>query len=187
MQNFNHGPFFFERSDRTLKFNGADCRRWRMSYGPQALAMHTLEEPASQAAIIEAFSDDRADFIRDAKARVTPPAALTENPAVGQASYIEEATGRVLAILPLAFWPEGLTSGLTDDRYPNWLVSGSPTCSMPLTPAEFERIQTEHARLIDERVAHAKALAEQGTPPPGLPSGLSRSFSKTEPVTESTS
>ena len=160
MQDFNHGPFSFERSARALKINAIDCRRWYMSYGQKELAMLTMPDTASQVDIIEAFSDERGEFIRVAKVKVCPPAASLESPEVALASYIEEATGRVLAMLPLAFWPEGLTSGLTDDRYPHWLVSGSPTCSMPLTPDEFERMQTEHARLIDERVAHAKAMAD---------------------------
>ncbi len=160
MQDFNHGPFSFERSARALKINDKDCLKWYMSYGPKELAMHTLPEAATQSEIIEAFSDDRAEFIRAAQAKNAPKTQQSENPSVGLANYIEEATGRVLAVLPMAYWPDGLTAGLTDDRYPHWLVSGSPTCSMPLTPAEFERMQKEHARLIEERIAHAKELAE---------------------------
>ena len=158
MNDFNHGPFSFERSARSLKINAIDCHRWYMSYGPKELAMLTLPDTASQSDIIEAFSDERRELIRAAKVKVCPPPASIERPEVGLASYVEEATGRVLAMLPLAFWPEGLTAGLTDDRHPYWLVSGSPTRCMPMSSDEFERMQTEHTRLIDERIAHAKSL-----------------------------
>jgi len=170
MKNVNYGPFSFERSARSLKINNTDCHQWTMSYGAEKLAMHTLPEAASQTDIIDVFSDDRGDFIRAKKVKVDPSVASIESSEVGLASYVEAATGRVLAMLPLAFWPEGLTAGLTDDRHPYWLVSGSPTRSMPITPEEFERMQTEHTRLIDERVAHAKSLTTR------CPRALSRAW-----------
>ena len=70
MNDFNHGPFSFERSARSLKINAIDCHRWYMSYGPKELAMLTLPDTASQSDIIEAFSDERGELIRAAKVKV---------------------------------------------------------------------------------------------------------------------
>lgn len=142
MNEFTSGPFLFEPFG-VIKFGGADLRRWELSYGGKLLADRRATEKATQDQVREIFADDVASFVSKHRQQQVP--AKKQSTPQPLAQLIDEATGRVLGQFNIAAPIAGLTAGLTDDRWPTWLVkSGKPTHAMPMGIDEFERLQAAH-------------------------------------------
>lgn len=157
MQNFNNGPFSFT-CGKSLNINGVDKTQWSMHYGPQVLAMHTVSA-TTQAEVLEAFNRDRKNFIVEAT-RVAPELESDGLPPL-RVQLIEHSTGRVVSSWFEAVGEiEGLTPGLTDDRWPLWMVTlGTPMRSLPMTLEEFQRLAVAHVRagVLLQQVQRLKA------------------------------
>lgn len=142
MNEFTSGPFAFEPFGIT-KINDSDLRRWELRYGAKLLADRRAPAGATQDQVREIFSDDIAEFVREHRPQPAP--AKRAESSGFDLCLIEEATGRVLGGFRSAAPIAGLSAGLTDDRWPTWLVTASqPTFSLPMTPDEFERLQAAH-------------------------------------------
>lgn len=144
MQDFNNGPFSFTRS-KTLNINGVEKTQWSMHYGPQELAMHTIAA-ATQAEVLEAFHRTREMFIIEA-ASAAPEIKSDDLPPL-RVQLIEHSTGRVVAgWFDVMGEIKGLTPGLTDDRWPTWMVTlGTPMRSLPMALDEYQRLAIAHSR-----------------------------------------
>lgn len=134
---FNTGPFSFERME-SARLNGTPSDRWRLSYGSRHLAEHWAPATAQRPDIRELFIDDIAGFKRRHRADNSAPAQA--EPAA-RLQLIDHATGDVLDECPWAAEIPGFSAGLTDDRWPTWLIKpGRPQYSMPMTADEFARL-----------------------------------------------
>lgn len=123
---FKQGPF-------TLSSRGS---RWTMFYGSDELAMHTLITSASQADVLEAFEQDRADFIRRTQAAFALP----------RIDLIDFETGDDVA----SFYSHdmcGMTPGLVNDRARYWIRSADRRYSRDVTLTQFAHIVAQHQAL----------------------------------------
>lgn len=143
MNEFTSGPFAFEPFG-IIKFGGADLRRWELSYGSKLLADRRAPAGATQDQVREVFYDDISDFVKKHCSKPTP-AKKQEGLPPDLVQLVDEATGEVLGQFLSAAPIAGLTAGLTDDRWPTWLVTANkPTRSLPMGLDEFERLHAAH-------------------------------------------
>lgn len=151
MQPFASGPFTF--APGATSSAGGAMQRWTMHYGSDEMGWRTLPADASQADVIDAFEDARADFIRKSKRdderkcgrRTRYEIALVES---------TEATGEFgkrIDSFTTSVEISGMSAGLIDDRYPTWAVAAFG--NMPMSAEEFVRLSEAHAvanRALDE-------------------------------------
>lgn len=164
MQDFQHGPFEFVALGRPITANGQQPQRWQMQYGHSVLAERTLTAQASQGDIIEAFANDRSDFIRSHQPSPErrAPAERTIVKLV-RSTDITGAPGKLLGEFEQRAEIPGLTAGMLDDRYDTWLITGSPMKAVPMTIDEFERLRAAHNAIA---AAESQAVTNVAQEPP---------------------
>lgn len=164
MQDFQHGPFEFSTVGRPVTINSQQSQRWQMQYGHSVLAERTLPAQTSQGDILEAFADDRSDFIRSHQ-----PLPERRDPAertivkLVRSTDITGVPGKLLGEFEQRAEIPDLTAGMLDDRFETWLITGSPMCAVPMTLDEFERLRVAHNAIA---AAESRAAANVVPEPP---------------------
>lgn len=141
MQDFSFGPFSFTR---TQTF--ATGEQWAMRYGNEIVALTMIYDPVSRAAVIGAFAEHRAKFIFDTKPEIQQP---EHEPAyecmLVKSTEITGECGETLGSFYAHAEIPGMSTGLIDDRFETWAVTGYG--NMPITAPEFERLAAAHAAI----------------------------------------
>lgn len=117
------GPFTLERRSN----------QWHLFYASQELAMHTLSAQADTATVLEAFEQDRADFIKRTQAahdlqRVDLIDFEADDPVAH--FYTQDMCG--------------MTAGLIDDRSRYWIRSADRRYSLEVTLEQYAQIVKKH-------------------------------------------
>lgn len=122
MESFRFGPFTFERGART----------WTMNYGLSLVAERHVDT-SERAAVIDAFEEDRAAFIREARDRFSAP----------RIALVDFSTGEDIAYFH-SHDMCGMSRGMIDDRARYWIRSADKHASRAVTLTEFAQIVAAH-------------------------------------------